>query len=75
MSAKRTPGPKFTPNLKTEPWLTLANTIRARGHLVNPYRLGNAAGEAGLDVRCPYTLPRSAELFACGVRNGRLRAR
>lgn len=63
-------GPKFTPDLKVEPWLGLANNIRARGHVVNPYRLGNEAGTAGLDVRCPYTLPRSAKLFKEGVAYG-----
>lgn len=58
---------EMRPDLKIEPWFGLAADIRARSRSVNPYRLGVAAGKAGLDVRCPYTLPRSAKMFGDGL--------
>lgn len=49
--------------------------IRARGHLVNPWRLGGEVGRAGLDLPCPYTTPRSAKLYRDGLRDGHVTRR
>lgn len=43
---------------------------RARGHLLNPYRLGLFVGFAGYDrqeVPAPYTHPKSVRVYANGI--------
>lgn len=67
--------PIFRPDLKAEPWLSLAQTIRARDMIVTPYRLGLQAGRQGLELRCPYHLPRSIDGFRQGVTWGRMERR
>lgn len=46
------------------------DAIRARGHVVNPWRLGYAIGEAGQELPNPYTTPRGAKLFREGLKDG-----
>lgn len=62
MSAHKTEDARLAP-LRAE--------LKAGGYLVNAYRLGRAAGNAGLppDV-CPYTFPLSVRQFRDAWRKG-----
>ncbi len=62
MSAQHTPGPEFDPHRAA---------IRAKGHSVNPYRIGMEVGERGEDRPNPYAYgSRGASLFREGVKVG-----
>lgn len=48
------------------------DAIRARGHSVNPYRIGLEVGRRNEDLPCPYAPgSRGARLYADGVKYGR----
>jgi hypothetical protein len=69
-AAKHTP--VFKPDLYAPPWKVHAEIVRAKGHIVTPYRLGYAVGYSGEEtIVCPYTLQRSADAFRYGLRYGR----
>jgi hypothetical protein len=57
--------------LQPDPFAAHRAAIRARGHVVNPWRLGYEAARAGEGhLAPPYTVRRSVLLYTQGIRDG-----
>lgn len=67
--------PISTPDLKHEPWLSIARAARVRWGNTTPYRLGFIAASKGLCMPNPYTLESSRTQYAEGERWGTKEAR